>query len=281
MADALAAEHNPIVRGALLESLSELNRKQVGQEILNDALARLRDRNRDLHSEFRSIFLTKIKDGQPFQKGDDEAGIGSVSNEELAPLNATASALTALLRNGARIKDLSGIYCESCDFSRKVLDMTRSDFSTVSDFSHANNSDSEDLSGIDFQNAILKNANFIGVILRGASFDSADIIHANFSGADLSDAKLTDSAHREFVIQSALIAGHLYAAIFPDFTCADLTGADFTGSPFFGVYRNRPDDFSAAYPILHNANIAKAKLGVIKIFVAAPPTWDKQSLPHL
>jgi uncharacterized protein YjbI with pentapeptide repeats len=281
LVDALASEQDSTVRAAILDSLSQVTSKEVSQNILNGTLERLRDRDRDLFSHLRATFLERLKQNSRLirEKGNDEVGIGPVREEDLAPLRATASAIVALTRNGARTSDLSGIYCEGCDFSGKVMDMTRSDFAQVSDFSRTDNLSTLNLSGTNFHGSILKNANFIGLILRGASFDSADIIHANFSGADLTGAKFTDSDHRESLIQSAVIVGYLYAAIFPDFTCANLTGADFTDSPFFGIYRNRPNSVFAAYPILHNANLLEAKLARVKVFAAAPATWNASSLP--
>ncbi len=83
-----------------------------------------------------------------------------------------------------------------------------------------------------------------------------------------------------------MITGYSYPAVFPNFACSDLSDSDFTGSLLFGVYRNPPSaasgvdhngpsTFTAAFPILYNANLANAKLSGIRIFTAIPvvPTF--------
>ena len=200
-------------------------------------------------------------------KGNDETEVGAASEDDLAPLRATASALTALIKNGARAKNLSGVYCVRCDFSGKIWDMTNPDFSKVADFAHADPTKTLDLSGADFHGAILRNANFLGVNLRETSFDGADLTSTNFAGADLSNAKLTDFGRSHYIIQGMETSGHLYGGMFPDFTCADLSGADFSGSILFAIYGSSPPN--PAYAILHNANLTNTKLGQMDVLTAS------------
>ncbi len=141
---------------------------------MNETLERLRDQNRSLLALRKDPSLATAK-------GNDETGMGQLSQEDLAPLRATATAIAVLIRHGAVTQDLSEIYCESCDFSGKTLDMSRPDYANTANFAQWHGAD---LSETDFHNAILKNANFTGLFLRGASFDSADLIRAKFAGAD-------------------------------------------------------------------------------------------------
>jgi uncharacterized protein YjbI with pentapeptide repeats len=271
LVNALAVEQDATVRGELLDSLSQITLAVVSQEDLNDALERLRDRNRSLYARQRGIFMDKIIQGtaHPTDKGNNETYLGQASTEDLAALRATATALTSMVRNGARTKDLSNIYCVGCDFTGKTWEMMNPNFSKVADFAHA--VDTLDLSGTNFDGAILKDSNFIGADLHGASFDSADLIHVNFAGADLSDARFTDYGHRDYFTSSMVTAGYVYPPPLPDFTCADLSGADFTGSVFLGIYGDRSND--VVYPILYRANLANAKLGKMWILTISnvPP----------
>jgi uncharacterized protein YjbI with pentapeptide repeats len=276
LVNALAAEQDPVVRGELLDRLSQLTLAQVSQDDLNDALERLRDRNISLYGRLHAAFMYQVLHGTAHlsDKGNDETEVGAASEDDLAPLRGTASALTTLIRNGARAKNLSGIYCVRCDFSGKVWDMTNPEFSNVADFAHADPTKALDLSGTDFHGAILRNANFLGANLRETSFDGADLTGTNFAGADLSNAKLTDFGRSHYIIQGMETSGHLYGGMFPDFTCADLSGADFSGSILFAIYGSSPPN--PAYAILHNANLANAKFGQMDVLTATrvPPNYN-------
>jgi len=273
LVNALAVEQDPVVRSELLDRLSQVTPNQVSQNDLDDALERLRDRNRALYEEQRAAFIDKLMQGteQLSGKGHDETYIGHLPSVNLAPLRVTAAAIVALVKNGARTKDLSNIYCAECDFSGKSWDMSKPDFTKVADFAHADAV--LDLSGTDFHGAILRRANFLGLRLERASFESADIMGANFAGADLADAKFTDFGHIQYPIQGVLASGHLWGAMFPDFTCANLSGADFTGSPLFGIYEASPNPM---YAILHKANLTNTKLGQMTAFTASrvPPNYN-------
>ena len=273
LVNALAVEQDSVVRGELLDRLSQLTLNQVSQEDLNDALERLRDRNRGLYARGRAAFFDKLmqRTEELAGKGHDETYIGHLPPEDLAPLRVTAAAIVAVVKNGARTKDLSSIYCAECDFSGKTWDMSKPDFAKVSDFAHADSV--LDLSDTDFHGAILRRANFLGLRLERASFESADVMGANFAGADLAEAKFTDFGRSQYPIQGILTSGHLWGAMFPDFTCADLSGADFSGSSLFGIYEGSPNPM---YAILHNANLTNTKLGQMTVLTASrvPPNYN-------
>jgi hypothetical protein len=157
LVNALASESDATVRGALLDTFSRLTRLDVNQSVMNETLERLRDQNRSLLALRKDPSLATAK-------GNDETGMGQLSQEDLAPLRATATAIAVLIRHGAVTQDLSEIYCESCDFSGKTLDMSRPDYANTANFAQWHGAD---LSETDFHNAILKNANFTGLFLRG------------------------------------------------------------------------------------------------------------------
>jgi uncharacterized protein YjbI with pentapeptide repeats len=271
LVSALAGEPDPTVRGQLLDTLSSLRTPQISQADLNDALDRLRDRNRDLYAQLQAGFLEKLRrDGSKLPESDyDETHILPNSESQLAPLRATALAITTLIRHGARTKDLSGIYCVGCDFTGIDWEMINPDFAKVADFAHTDAALVLDLSGTNFDRAILKRANFVGVNLRGSSFDGADLLNTNFSGADLSGAKLTDFQGRLYILEQMQLSGALLPS-FPDFTCANLSHADLTKSVILAIFSNLEAGFYAGYPILHKANLAHANLGEVYVLTIRP-----------
>lgn len=275
--NALAVEQDATVRGELLDSFSRITPKVVSQNDLNDALEQLRDRNRTLYARQRAIFLEKWTRGIAKLTDTDETYVGDASEENLAPLRATAAGITAMVRNGARVQDLSNIYCVGCDFTGKTWEMMNPNFSKVADFAHADAADIVKLSATNFSGAILRDSNFIGADLHGASFDSADVLHVNFAGADLAEATFTDYGHRDYVAARIMTAGSAYAPVLPDFTCADLSGADFTGSVFLGIFGDRSND--TVSPILYQANLTNAKLGKMWILTASQVPPDYKPTP--
>jgi hypothetical protein len=88
LVSALAGEPDPTVRGQLLDTLSSLRTPQISQADLNDALERLRDRNRDLYAQLQAGFLEKLRrDGSKLPESDyDETHILPNSDSQLAPL---------------------------------------------------------------------------------------------------------------------------------------------------------------------------------------------------
>jgi uncharacterized protein YjbI with pentapeptide repeats len=261
LANAVAVEKDTTVRSAILDTFANLRQYHVDPEVLNHILAAERDRNKGileyLHARFRARLEENTSD--IFEKGNDETGLGKVSPEDLAPLQATAAALASLVRAGAYLQDLSAIYCVSCNFSSSDA--------------------SVNLSSTKFDGGLLRAANFTKANLENASFDGADLVRADFTSANLRNARLTDPPLIEPSIQAIVIGKALWAATGPVFECADLTGTDFTGSTMFGFYWT--DVNGAGYfPRWFGANLNGAKLGSFTIFIAVPPeVADRGKIP--
>ena len=280
LVNALAVEPDATVRGGLLDTFSSLTSGQISQNDLSDTLDRLRDRNRSLYQQFQADFVAKrIRLGPAFPKsGFDETHILPDSEGALAPLRATAAAITSLVRNGAKTKDLSKIYCVGCDFTGIDWEMINPNFAKIADFAHRDAAQILDLSAINFDGAILKNANFIGLNLRNASFDGADLVHANFSGADLRGARLSDYGGRNYLLEFMQTTGGLIG-YFPEFTCANLSGADFTKSLFFAIYSRESGFFQGGYPTLQNADLEDARLGEVTVVTVRPADLNHDPSP--
>src|SRR5262249_49500673 len=139
LATALAVEKDPIIRDAILDVFSELHDRGVDLAAINEGLA--------------IAIMRNLKLSKSVEIGDNRLEVIPVTDPRIAPLQATAKAIVTLIRQGATVKNFSGIYCAQCDFSGAEVDL-----------SHAN-----------FDEAILIDANFSKTQLANASFDGATI----------------------------------------------------------------------------------------------------------
>jgi len=270
LSNALVTEKDATEREAILDTFAQLTPKQIRQDVLNATLETLRDKNRRLFA-LRREKEAKQKFAAPTgtaKKTFTEPGAGdSESDEDLSALRATASAIAVLVRRGARTRDLSNIYCDKCDFSGVVWDDLRQALVNADTVRRADGGQTVDLSGTDFHDSVLTNANFTGVTMHDSDFDNANIQGTIFYGADLRRAEITVYRHKDpkFHVSPASLP-----VDFPDFNCADLEGADFSGTLFFGIVRSRPNTIWKSYPFVRDANLAHAKLGAIRIFIITP-----------
>ncbi|HUZ47593.1 MAG TPA: pentapeptide repeat-containing protein [Terriglobia bacterium] len=251
LANSAAVEEDETVRGAILDTFASLGRYRVPRHILDEALRVERDRNRGILRVLQARFRDQLGENDKllFEKGNDEARIGKLNAAQLGPLRATAAMVAALIRDGAYVKDLSRIYCVSCDFSPKNRRI--------------------DLSGSKFDNSYLRRAIFRNAKLENASFDGAYLTRTDFTNADLRNADFTSPPLADPPIQAILVRKALSGAEGPIFECADLSGADFTGSVLFGFYWT--DIYGAGYfPRFYGANLRGADLESFKVFTAVP-----------
>ena len=111
------------------------------------------------------------------------------------------------MKLGASTTNLSGIFCENCDFSGIT-------------FPHDTH----------FEYAILRNSRFVRANLNGAKFNNADLSSASFFGAILTNSNLSqDLDLRHPDLHQSGRAYQNYS--FPFLECANLIGADLTGLP--------------------------------------------------
>lgn len=257
LVNAAAIEPDATVRSAILDVFAGLGTARPAPEALNDALISVRDRNRAILNRYRNRFFTTplVNDRFPSGEGYSEVPIGKLSDEEREPLEATASIMAALIRVGAKVTDLSQVYCVGCKLGRD---------DTVVDLSHAN-----------FDGAFLRFADFTDADLSGASFHNADLILTRFTNANLRGAKLTaDVPALPWAELAAFAANNLLAMHGASFACADLSEADFTGRPIFVfIYKNpvigsNSDNFTGA-------NLRRTKLTGFQFILGIPANLIK------
>src|SRR5206468_12803521 len=133
-----------------------------------------------------------------------------------------SSGVIELLAKGARTSDMSGIYCRGCDFASTKADLT----------------------SLDFNRALLGNANFRGLTLAGANFAGAFIPGTDFREADLRSANFTvvpDSTDRDLMVDFVALTGFQLKGfgdehyvdpevkLSPFFDCADMRRANLSG----------------------------------------------------
>jgi len=152
MINAIAAEDDAIVRGALLDALEGIDESRFGKETITSAAKRLVVRN-------RSLFGETADRNKPKQS---------------AQALAIGRAVIALIKKGAKIDDLSRTFCDGCDFSQLNLRGVKFDEASVK----FTNFKSADLEGASFNNAEVSGAYFTHANLRNATF----IQHSFFRG---------------------------------------------------------------------------------------------------
>jgi uncharacterized protein YjbI with pentapeptide repeats len=236
LVNAVSVETDPLVQAALLDVFNELKADNVGPQALDDSLRTAVERNKSLSTSIEEEAFERIARDQkqtmaqyaPLKLRADqirtpipERLIAQLPREEYlkfleaergpferlepkldVPLHGLARLITTLMATGAKGNDLSGIYCERCDFTK-----------------------SGDLSQVKFENAYLAFANFSRLRLRNSSFKDSNLSDAVFFAADLSNADLSQA---RFGFEST--------RGFPLFDCANLKGANLSGLPML-VYK--------------------------------------------
>ena len=244
LAHFLSIEEDAAVRAAVVEVFRDIDSTTVAPVALESAAKALVGLSRSLSETGKLNRKNMAGKAYPYLFDRD--------------LNARSvgASLVAVLRAGAKIRDLSGIYCARCDFSRLKLD------------------------GTSFDDAVLIQADFGETSLVRASFDRADLEATRFIKADLRDAKILTTSPKwvgGFSIQSAWdgLADGLIRVGMPDFSCADLRGADFAGRILFGLVRRSteliyPSNFEAAK--FRHAKLAGTDLRRVGVFGVDPAT---------
>lgn len=206
LVNAISIEKNEVVRQVILNIFNEL--PPIKADVLQSTLKTCLQQNRALNQLVMQIGSSRNGlDDDAKQKIQgarlDGSPYGLLSAEELGPLEANAWILTALIRRGATDRDLSGIYCESCDFSR------------------------DKLVGEIFNDADLRQSNFSFSNLQDSRFVNADIQQADFYRANLRNSILKTDQPGNVLLERTNTRFPFVAL--PTFECADLRGADLSG----------------------------------------------------
>jgi hypothetical protein len=160
LAHVLSSEDDLVVQSSILNVFESLRGSKIGQSVLNDSFASAANLNRALTTELREKARTRAQAaekehiaralGIPAEQiptpiperlaskltfEDFITGLsalrgfrGSLDDKDGTKLDALASVLNAFIDAGARIDNLSGVFCEGCDFSlAKDLPNTRFD----------------------------------------------------------------------------------------------------------------------------------------------------------
>ncbi len=238
---ALVIEKDNNVRQAILDTFSHMNPAIVNQAAREDGLQTLLDLN-------RAAVKSLVRQQQGIGNSKATKALESDPKNQIEALRASAQAIVIFIKKGTSQRNLSGIDCTDCDFS--------SDASPL------------DLSGFNFENAILTNAKFTGAKLSGSWFGGAYLQRVNFEGADLRRAHFTGTPHESYAVQEYLRRGDRPEA--PNFACADASDADFTGSLLFGVIDSvDPNERIAGFPDLFQTKLTGANLSRIGIYALA------------
>ncbi|MFT4253776.1 MAG: pentapeptide repeat-containing protein [Caulobacter sp.] len=164
-------------------------------------------------------------------------------------LAASTQSITALLRRGARVSNMSSLYLVLVDFS----DL--------------------DLSTVSFDDTLLNWSNFSNAKLNKASFIGANLDATNFERADLRDADFRyietyRLGPRRFSFVSLNLPNHSPRG--PDFGCADMRGAKFAGFPTVDISSDLIDEEKAsarlATPSFRGANLSGADFREVGFF---------------
>lgn len=251
LVNAASLEADPTVRSAIEDTFNGLSKHPLPQGVLNPALELARDHNLSLLHHQIEVFTQKQVESKKLLVNEHytEVLIGDPSSAENLPLKTTGRLIASLIRAGARIPDLKGIYCVECDF----------------------NGENIDLSGVSFDNALLRRANFQGVRLDDTSFHNSDLVLTNFARASLKRANISaDTMFVPFQIMAAREVGDMYASYGAIFACANLQGANFSGRLLFTLIYDDPIWGGSQRDEFYGANLDQADLSNVQFGIALP-----------
>jgi uncharacterized protein YjbI with pentapeptide repeats len=260
--NAAVIEKDGTVRSAILDLLNSLPDSRLSNQALNQGLLAARDRNRAILKRLTDAFWQQqnLAKKRLVDPSYTEVPIGNPSPEERAPLQSSADAIAALIRAGARIDDLSSIYCVECKFS--------------------NLSTPSNLAGVRFDTSFLRRADFSGANLGSASFHNADLILTNFTSANLQSAKFSADTHVEqWSVSSAIYSGELASAWGANFACSNLSYADFTGRIIFSLVYQNPTYGGNMRDEFYNADLRGTNLKAAHFLIVIPEALAPTSQP--
>ncbi len=250
--NAAVIEENQTVRTALLDVLDRLVGYSMQKSALDSAIVTARDRNRAILKRLTDGYLNSLNFGEkwPTGAGFSEVPIGNPDDRTRQSLEASASAIAALIRAGAYVQDLSQTYCVECVFSSKEKPAR--------------------LQSVNFDASFLRRARFDNAQLTGASFRNAALIGTFFNSANLAGALLTaDIPATPWQQFSAMSSGTTMALYGANFSCANLNSADFSGRATFIILYNNPV-YGVFGDSFGESNLSGAKFDNIQMIVGFP-----------
>jgi uncharacterized protein YjbI with pentapeptide repeats len=259
---AVAVEKDPAVQAEILNTLSGVNRKSIGQEKLDESLrsaVRLNQAKANLiREEFNTRLINSEKEkiaqfripnfttdasvsviprsvveqltlDQYLELMEVKHGVfEALPADEKTTLNGLGRAIQILVDLGAKTKDFTGIYCQDCDFGA-----------------------AKNLDDVIFDKSFLVGANFSQVSLKNSSFRNASLAHTTFFHSNLRGADLSDSS---FLNEDSSIAES--KPPYPYLECADLRGANLSGRVLFMIRHSLITNRNV--PAIHVATLASA-----------------------
>jgi|GEM_PF-6762043 len=246
-------ESDPTVRSAidgLFDKISDLN---IQADVLNEGLTAARDRNRAVYSRAVNAFWEKQNEAKKrlVDPKYTEVPIGNPSPSEMAPLEISARMIAGFIRAGAKINDLSNIYCAKCVFSSLEKPAN--------------------LAGVSFEQAILRRSDFSGAQLESASFHNADLVLTNFLGSNLSNSKLTaDTTMEPWSISAAVYSGEMWSSYGAIFACSNLSNADLSGRMIFTLIYENDTYGGNMRDEFYNADLSGTKMSKIQYSIGVP-----------
>ena len=155
----IQAMETAIKRNRTITSSVVMNRgKRVEKKVREFVSLRLGLKKEDLSWPLPSNVVSQLSlDDIAYLKGIYTDIYSSLESDEEIKLRGLGSAIVALQRRGANVRNMSGILCADCDFSR------------ISDLDEHN-----------FDGSFLKHASFAHSSLKGSSFMDADLGNASF-----------------------------------------------------------------------------------------------------
>lgn len=234
LAHSYAIEKDEIVKGAITEVFRNVSAYSFSKEILNSTLHSLVGISRTL---VKKEFL------------ESRRAFNQEVNDALA--KNIALSITSLMKAGAKVDSLEGIYCLSCDLSNL------------------------NLPGVKFDGAILDSAKFHDSNLESASFIRADLGNAEFWNANLKKVDFSDPItfdDNEFYPTKSYqsLGSKLFNVKMPSFYCSDLREADFSKRTIAGL-SNLSQDHVSAYnfrpPQFYGAKLNGTDFSNVKVYV--------------
>ena len=257
LSHSLVVEDNPRVRGAIVEAISNLDANVVKKESRSAVIKTLANLSRALIAE------VSLYENYPKEATYNHRNLQKNKELNIGILSSVGHAIAGLVQIGTSAEDLSGVFCEECDFT------------------------AVNLSGVNFDRAFLRRAIFDTANLSNSSFDRAVLQDTSFIQAKMRGAKITvlplrdrsDEYSDSSLAWKRIPDGRFFSIAGADFSCADLREADFTGTVIFGAASSGSAFMSHfIFTNLNRANLIGANLSAVSIIYGNDSSSESDSI---